>query len=134
MFEVVHYSEVESFLLIWWELTLWELISWELILWEVDLVGVDLMGIDFVGVDLVGMNQMYGSVESDSVKSARKAKVSCTRPVKERQELVSELWQSRAVYRQYCVYNQLACFDYQLNCVDYHLDCDDYHWTVLTTN
>ena len=31
------------------------------------------------------------AVESDSVKSGRKAKDSCTRPVKERQKLVSEL-------------------------------------------
>ena len=31
------------------------------------------------------------AVESDSVKSARKAKVSCTRHVKERQKLVSKL-------------------------------------------
>ena len=36
-----------------------------------------------------------GAVESDSVKSARKAKDNCTRPVKERQKLVSELSMDR---------------------------------------
>ena len=39
------------------------------------------------------MRESYKSStnESDSVKSARKAKISCTRPVKERQKFVSEL-------------------------------------------
>ena len=36
-----------------------------------------------------------GAVESDSVKSAGKLKISCTRPVKERQKLVSELCMGR---------------------------------------
>ena len=36
-----------------------------------------------------------GAVESDSVKSAVKLKISCTRPVKECQKLVSELCMGR---------------------------------------
>ena len=36
-----------------------------------------------------------GAVASESVKSARKLKISCTRPVKERQKLVSELCMGR---------------------------------------
>jgi len=36
-----------------------------------------------------------GAVESDSMKSARKAKISCTRPVKKCQKLVSEFCMGR---------------------------------------
>ena len=39
--------------------------------------------------------ETYRAVESDSVKSARKAKGKFTRPVKERQKLVSKLCMGR---------------------------------------
>ena len=58
------------------------------------------------------------SVESDSVKSARNAKDSCTRPVKERQKLVSEL----CICMMSNNHNVLHCVNIRPKCLAVRID------------